>query len=217
MPVTRKQKDASSRPESRPSVRDSTEETSGSEGVTSASASASSGTTAATSDTNTSSGTTATQDTTVTENTVATATTTTAESEKRDAAQKETTKKIPEDVPVKEVRDLDATLKPTGVSRRAKSTSSSARRRELEAREELARLELKQARAAANLARVRLELAQCDEEDSVDGDQEDRTAQVQNWIESSVLGEANKEQPELRGQLPSEPQKVKPEENSSTK
>ncbi|CAG4946651.1 unnamed protein product [Parnassius apollo] len=68
-----------------------------------------------------------------------------------------------------------------------KTTSSSARRRELEAREELARMELKQAQAAAKLARVRLELAQCEKKDSVDEDQEDRTAQVQNWIETSVM------------------------------
>ncbi|CAG5046099.1 unnamed protein product [Parnassius apollo] len=110
--------------------------------------------------------------------------------QKNEAAQKEATKKTPEEIPDKGVHGSATTLKPKGVSRRARSmktTSSSARRRELEAREELARMKLKQAQAAAKITRVRLELAQCEEEDSVDEDQEDRTAQVQNWIETSVL------------------------------
>ncbi|CAG5058227.1 unnamed protein product [Parnassius apollo] len=110
------------------------------------------------------------------------------------AAQKEATKKTPEDIPDKGVHGSATTLKPKGISRHARSmktTSSSARRRELEVREKLARMELKQAQAATKLARVILELAQCEEEDSVDEDQEDRTAQAQNWIETSVLEENN--------------------------
>ncbi|CAG4941826.1 unnamed protein product [Parnassius apollo] len=188
MPVTRSQKDAPSRPRSRPSDKDATGEMSGSERVTSASASSG---TATTSD---SSGTTTTEDTTTTETTVATATTATTAASKDETTQKETTKKTPEDIPDKGIHGSAKTLKPKRVSRRARSTkttSSSARRRELEAREELARMVLKQAQAAAKLARIRLELAQCEDEDSVDEDQEDRTEQVQNWIETSVMEENN--------------------------
>ncbi|CAG4949249.1 unnamed protein product [Parnassius apollo] len=92
---------------------------SGSEGVTSSSESASSGT-ATTSD---SSGTTTTEDTTTTETTVATATTAASEDngQKDEAAQKETTKKTPEDIPDKGVHGSATTLKPKGVSRRARS------------------------------------------------------------------------------------------------
>ncbi|CAG5013761.1 unnamed protein product [Parnassius apollo] len=216
MPVTRSQKDAPSRPGSRPSDKDATGEMSGSEGSTSASASASSGT-ATTSDY---SGTATTEDTTTTETTVATATTATTAASKDETAQKEMTQKTPEDIPDKGVHGSATTLKPKGVSRRARSTkttSSSARRRELKAREELARMELKQAQAGAKLARIRLELAQCEDEDSVDEDQEDRTAQVQNWIETLVLEENNMGKHEQRGQHPPEEPNVKPEENSLTK
>ncbi|CAG4945186.1 unnamed protein product [Parnassius apollo] len=123
--------------------------------------------------------------TTTTETTVATVTTAASEEngQKNEAAQKEATKKTPKDIPDKGVHGSAPTLKPKRVhgwcARSMNTTSSSARRRELEAREELARMELKQAQAAAKLARVRLALAQCEEEDSVDDEQEDRTAQVQ--------------------------------------
>ncbi|CAH2094732.1 unnamed protein product [Euphydryas editha] len=60
MPVSRSQKDATSRPGSRPSNKDAIEKESGSEGVTSASALAKSGT-ATTSDSSTFSGTTNTE------------------------------------------------------------------------------------------------------------------------------------------------------------
>ncbi|CAG4962097.1 unnamed protein product [Parnassius apollo] len=146
--------------------------------------------------------------------------TATTAASKDETTQKETAKKTPEDNPDKGVHGSATTLKPKGVSRRTRSTkttSSSARRRELEAREELARMELKQAQAAAKLARIRLELAQCEDEDSVDEDQEDRTAQVQNWIETSVMEENNMGKHEQRGQHPPEEPNVKPEENSSTK
>ncbi|CAG4936261.1 unnamed protein product [Parnassius apollo] len=165
-----------------------------------------------------SSGTTTTEDTTTTETTVATATTATTAASKDETAQKETTKKTLADIPDKGVHG--SATKPKGVSRRARSTkttSSSARRRKLEATEELARMELKQAQAAAKLARIRLELAQCEDEDSMDEDQEDRTAQVQNWIETSVMEENNMGKHEQRGQHPPEEPIVKPEENSSTK
>ena len=129
--------------------------------------------------------------------------------------------KNPEDVPVQKETDSRWTLIPVGASRRARSTrttSSAARRRELEAREELARLELEQAQAAAKLARIRLELAQQEDDDSVDEDQEDRTAQVQNWIQNSILEERNADKPETRGQLPPEDlPAVKNEQNSATK
>ncbi|CAH2102800.1 unnamed protein product [Euphydryas editha] len=221
MPRTRSQKDAPSRPVSRPSDKDATEELAGSEGVTSASASVASGT-VITSDSRTSSGTMNT-DSTTTMNTAVTVITAASEKngQKNVAARKETTKKTPEDIPDKGGRGSAATLKPMGVGRHVRSTkttSSSVRRRELEAREELARLELEQAQAAAKLARVRLELVQYEDEDSVDEDLEDRTAQVQKWIETSILEKGNMVQPEQRGQHPSEePQKVKTEEISSTK
>ncbi|CAG4984904.1 unnamed protein product [Parnassius apollo] len=84
-----------------------------------------------------SSGTTTTENTTTTETTVATTTTAAFEDngQKDEAAQKETTKKTPEDIPEKGVHGSDTTLKPKGISRRAKSmktTSSSVRRRKLE-------------------------------------------------------------------------------------
>ncbi|CAH2109180.1 unnamed protein product [Euphydryas editha] len=221
MPRTRSQKDAPSCPVSRPSDKDATEELAGSEGVTSASASMTSGT-ATTSDSRTSSGTFNTESTT-TMNTAVTVITAASEKngQKNVAARKETTKKTPEDIPDKGGRGSAATLKPMGVGRHVRSTkttSSSVRRRELEAREELARLELEQAQAAAKLARVTLELVQYEDEDSVDEDLEGRTAQVQKWIETSILEKGNMVQPEQRGQHPlEEPQKVKTEEISSTK
>ncbi|CAG5050878.1 unnamed protein product [Parnassius apollo] len=140
MPVTRSQKDAPSRPGSRPSDKDATGEMSGSEGVTDRGCNCH---TAASED----------------------------NGQKDEAAQKETTKKTSEDIPDKGVHGSATTLKAKGVSRRARSmktTNSSARRWELEAREELARMEMKRAQAAAKLARVRLEL-ESEEEDSVDG------------------------------------------------
>ncbi|CAG5044823.1 unnamed protein product [Parnassius apollo] len=178
MPVTRSQKDAPSRPGSRPSDKDVTGEMSGS-----ASASASSGT-ATRSD---SSGTTTTEDTTTTETTVATATTAVSEEngQNDEAAQKETTKKTPEDIPDKGGHGSATTLKPKG--------------------------------SVVAPARIRLELAQYEEEDSVDEDQEDRIAQMQNWIETSVMEENNMGKHEQRGQHPPEEPNVKPEENSSTK
>ncbi|CAG4983994.1 unnamed protein product [Parnassius apollo] len=78
-------------------------------------------------------------------------------------------------------------------------------------------MKLKLAQASVKLIRVRLELAQCEEEDSVDEDQEDRTAQVQNWIETSVMEENNMEKHEQRGQQPPEEPNAKLEENCSTK
>ncbi|PZC71421.1 hypothetical protein B5X24_HaOG213484 [Helicoverpa armigera] len=50
---------------------------------------------------------------------------------------------------------------PTG-AKRVRTSSFSARRRELEAKEELARRELQAAQTATKLARVRLELAHCE-------------------------------------------------------
>lgn len=92
------------------------------------------------------------------------------------------------------------TLVPAGSTRHARTartTDTSARRRELEAREELARLELEQARAAARLARVRLEMAQCDDDDSVEEDNpEERDSHIRDWIQSSVIENKISEEPE---------------------
>ena len=63
-----------------------------------------------------------------------------------------------------------------------------------------------------------MELAQQEDDDSVDEDQEDRTAQVQNWIQNSILEERNADKPETRGQLPPEDlPAVKNEQNSATR
>ncbi|XP_026738352.1 uncharacterized protein LOC113501423 [Trichoplusia ni] len=212
MPVTRSQKDVPLRPPSRP--LDAAAPTSGPEGATSATAPAK----APSSEATTSSGTTATEYTTTTEATMETATT--AASEKSKAAKK-ANKKTPEEALGKGLPGSSATLKPMGVGRRARSTkttSSSARRKELAAREELARLELEQAQAAARLARIRLELTQCEDEDSMEEDEdleEERTAHVKNWIETSVLHETTKTADVYPGQRPAEDQKVKPEEEAS--
>ena len=95
---------------------------------------------------------TGTEETTATEATVTTGTSRATRPEQEGPArrkrmdQKKTAdQKNPEDVPVQKETDSRWTLIPVGASRRARSTrttSSAARRRELEAREELARLEL---------------------------------------------------------------------------
>ncbi|XP_045490509.1 uncharacterized protein LOC123690685 [Pieris rapae] len=79
------------------------------------------------------------------------------------------------------------TLIPAGYTRRAASitVSKASSRRLAEAREELARCELREAQAAAHLARLRLE-AETEEEDSVIEDVNDEHEEkVANWMRSS--------------------------------
>ncbi|XP_045483957.1 uncharacterized protein LOC123689135 [Pieris rapae] len=79
------------------------------------------------------------------------------------------------------------TLIPAGYTRRAASrtVSKASSRRLAEAREELARCELREAQAAARLARLRLE-AETEEDDSVIEDvNDDHEEKVANWMRSS--------------------------------
>ncbi|XP_045485548.1 uncharacterized protein LOC123689458 [Pieris rapae] len=79
------------------------------------------------------------------------------------------------------------TLRPAGYTRRAASrtVSKASSRRLAEAREELARCELREAQAAAHLARLRLE-AETEEDDSVIEDvNDDHEEKVANWMRSS--------------------------------
>ncbi|CAK1547419.1 unnamed protein product [Leptosia nina] len=98
------------------------------------------------------------------------------------------------------------TLVPAGSTRQASPQARTARtartrastmRRTLEAQEELARLELAQAEAAARLARIRLQRAQEEEEDSVYGSSDDeRNKDIEEWIRSSGRQEAEEPKPE---------------------
>ncbi|XP_047503791.1 uncharacterized protein LOC125048880 [Pieris napi] len=84
--------------------------------------------------------------------------------------------------------DQALTLAPAGSTRRAASraVSRASSRRQAEAREELARCELREAQAAARLARLRLE-AETEEEDSFIEDVNDNHEEkVANWMRSSA-------------------------------
>nr|XP_049703884.1 uncharacterized protein LOC126056149 [Helicoverpa armigera] len=195
MPVTRSQKSVPVRPPTRQEEEAPSSATGGATSEEASSATASTGTT----------GTEETSATTLTETTATTDTTVTTAASRQ---KKATAKKAPHQTP--EVGEEEATSKkPAGAGRRprsVKSTSSAARRRELEAREELARLELEAAQAATKLARVRLELAQCEDDDSdLDVDNEEKTAQVQDWIQTSVLKDGARE--EARRKSPERPAK----------
>uniref|UniRef100_A0A2A4JVN0 DUF5641 domain-containing protein n=1 Tax=Heliothis virescens TaxID=7102 RepID=A0A2A4JVN0_HELVI len=197
MPVTRSQKNV---PVESPTRRDApatAEKGATSEEVSSATASTATTGTEETSATGITECTTATGTTEYTTATEATETTEATEKtvaaavslQKKAAATKRKTSQVPGITPEVGGGDI-ASKKPAGAglrTRSVKTTSSSARRRELEAKEELARLELQAAQAATKLARVRLELAQFEEEDSdIEEDAEERTAQVQGWIRNSV-------------------------------
>ncbi|PZC81943.1 hypothetical protein B5X24_HaOG211729, partial [Helicoverpa armigera] len=195
MPVTRSQKSVPVRPPTRQDEEAPSSATGGATSEEASSATASTGTT----------GTEETSATTLTETTATTDTTVTTAASRQ---KKATAKKAPHQTP--EVGEEEATSKkPAGAGRRprsVKSTSSAARRRELEAREELARLELEAAQAATKLARVRLELAQCEDDDSdLEVDNEEKTAQVQDWIQTSVLKDGARE--EARRKSPERPAK----------
>ncbi|CAK1544168.1 unnamed protein product [Leptosia nina] len=98
------------------------------------------------------------------------------------------------------------TLVPEGSTRRAGTATrsrASTNRRRLEAREELARLELEEIQAKARLLRMRLEMTEEEEEDSIAEHEEafqERDRNIRSWMEAAAA-----EPPLLPGAAAEEP------------